>query len=172
MESNRFDRFALSALERILRHLTEFVIVGGCPAHDDMHDAFRWSLFFQFREYGFLRNAHVTDESLRNSVSSTYQEISRSVDCAAREIQRTQKRLALSVDHDVGDLLAEDHQFEFARGVLRVSSTCQDRGYVVGLIDNVVGQSLGHARSRFAARSFAPKSGVPISFWCFCKILG
>ena len=81
MESYRFGRFALSALECIWRQvraadapchdcmppglpadvfrLTEFVIVGGCAAHD-VHNAFRWSLFFQVRDLGLLGNAHVT----------------------------------------------------------------------------------------------------------------
>ena len=38
-----------------------------------------------------------------------------------------------SVDHEVADMLAEDQQLEFARGVLQVSSTCQDRVNVVWL---------------------------------------
>ena len=44
--------------------------------------------------------------------------------------------LALSVDREVADLLAEaeDLQIEFARSVLRTSSTCQDKGDVVSLI--------------------------------------
>ena len=52
--------------------VTEFVIVCGCVARD-VHNAFRWSLFFQFRDLGLLRNAHVAVEFLRNSVSSMYQ---------------------------------------------------------------------------------------------------
>ena len=89
--SYKFDRLVLTALERIWRkvhaadapchdglslglptdvfRLTQFVIVGGCAAHD-VHNAFRWSLFFKFRDPGLLRCAYVTVESLHNSVSS------------------------------------------------------------------------------------------------------
>ena len=87
IQSYRFNRFALSALERIWQQvhtadapchdglapglpkdvfrLTGFVIVGGCVAHA-VHNAFRWSLFFHFRDPGLIRNAYVTVESLRN----------------------------------------------------------------------------------------------------------
>ena len=42
---------------------------------------------------------------------------------------------ALSVDHEVAaDLLAKHLQHELAKGVIRVSSTCQDRRDVVGVI--------------------------------------
>ena len=75
---------------------------------------------------------------------------------------RNALRWAFSVDHEVTDMLAEDLQLEFARSVLQVSSTCQDpgrcgahRGHVQDslALHKVVGQSLRHARSRFAGRS-------------------
>ena len=118
------------------------------------------------------------------------------VDSAALETQRPRRqRLTLSVDHEVADMLAEDRQLEFARGVLQVSSTCQDRGDVVGLISWSRSRQLGASQScravvgsrsvplrrpwlwpRFAAlrtscRSFDPKPGRSHTFRWFCKIL-
>ena len=134
----------------------------------------------------------------QSSVSAQHIPIPGAIDCATLENQRSTKakenrfqgpRLALSVDHEVADMLTEDLQLEFARGALEDSSACQDQGDVVGLIVDTfktawrftmlsVGRwgTVGPASQavvlaalcgleNLVCRSFAPKSGRSRIIW-------
>lgn len=83
-----FDRFAISAHERLIRqwhhlqepsyahlatectvdelHMMEWVLVQGCAAHD-AQSAFRWGMGADLKDRDLLRDVYIAIESLRNS---------------------------------------------------------------------------------------------------------
>ena len=106
VELYRFDRFALSAWERIWRQ----VHAADAPCH------------------------HGLSPGLPTDVFSCSWVVPQDPETANKIASFKAPWLALDVDYEVADVLAEDLQLEFARSVLPVSSRCQDRGDDVGLI--------------------------------------
>ena len=104
---------------------------------------FRWSLFFQFRDLGLLRNAHATVESLCSSGSRMYQYFGQ---CVALRLKFKDPEAPIFPlpARLCGCLFPWTMMSRTCRpwrsnscspgSAFRVPSTCRDRGDVLGLI--------------------------------------
>ena len=136
----------VNALESDLPHnvlkLTEFVLVTACALHD-AHNAFRWALFWRFRDTDLIRDCYVGIEALRRSMGLISSHVAEWVVLHLRfdppcSQQRCDERKALwdalDVDLETSDLLAHTLQLFYRDGCLHVSAECQ---FMPGLVDLV-----------------------------------
>ena len=159
-----FDRCGFSSSERLWRQwhalraksfedqgpqhskevlaLSEFLLFTPCAVHD-AHNAFRWSLFWRFKDLDLMRDTYISIESLRNSMGllSTH-----AAEWAASRLKFVPSASAdecdvrrcvwdaLSVDMDTADLLAHTLQLVFKDGCLCVAETCSDMPDFIGTL--------------------------------------
>lgn len=125
-----------------LLHLTEFVLVTPCAAHD-AQSAFRWSMHKWLQDKELVREAYVSIEALRNSMDLIMNHLSEWIALRISFVpglpmqsmeQRRALWQALDVEMQTAEILSDTLQAIFKDGRLQIASSCSDRPDLIDLV--------------------------------------